>query len=247
MKIFSKILVCALLVCLMASAFAADGDKKKATTTTSSTARPATAVRADWNRDGWIDYRDPWVVRDDWRWTNDWNRDGIIDWRDDWAWRGGRVDGWDDWAWRDGFRGDWVRGDWNRDGVVDWRDGWRALDGTWATGAWDPYWNGAGWRPEGVVVRDAPVAETWGWDDWAWRDGWRGDWNRDGIVDWRDGWRGDAWRGDWGWNDWAVRDGWRGDWAWEGARAAPGGVRVREVPAGSATTTTTTKKAAGSR
>ena len=226
LKIFSKILVSALLVCLLASAFAADADKKKATTTTTSTtARPATAVRADWNRDGVLDWQDEWVVRPGWRGAYDWNGDGIIDWRDDWHTAGARP-----------WTGDWLRADWNRDGALDWRDGWSALDGTWATGAWDPLWNGAGWRPEGVVVGGAPVVGTWGWNDW----------NRDGIVDWRDGWRGDAWRGDLGWNGWRG-DGWRGDWGWEGARVAPaGGLRVREVPAGTATTTTV-KKAAGSR
>jgi hypothetical protein len=193
--------------------------------------RPETvAVRADWNRDGVIDWQDEWVVRPGWRGAYDWNGDGIIDWRDDWHVAGARP-----------WTGDWVRADWNRDGVLDWQDGWRRLDNSWAAGSWDPLWRGEGWRPETVSVREIPSGTypdtEWRtvegpWDTWGWGGSWVGDWNGDGIVDWRD---------DWAWRDhfYGEPAGWRNGWV-EDFRAAPGGVRVREVPAGSTRTVTTT-------
>jgi len=230
---------------------------------------------------------DEWaVVGDGWRGAKDWNRDGIIDWKDDWAVEGARP-----------WSGDWARADWNRDGVIDSKDGWRRLGGAIPVDSWDNSWRtepvtvrgvGAAWN-DGLRVNDGP------WDSYGWGGAWAGDWNRDGVVDWQDdwawrdglrgdwaaapvvvsepwrgdAWRGDAWRGDaWRGDSWGAAprvisepwrgDAWRGD-AWRGDSwgAAPvvvsepwrnESVRVREVPAGSKTTATvnpgTTKKPA---
>eukprot|EP00345_Euplotes_harpa_P018003 CAMPEP_0168339872 /NCGR_PEP_ID=MMETSP0213-20121227/13726_1 /TAXON_ID=151035 /ORGANISM="Euplotes harpa, Strain FSP1.4" /LENGTH=246 /DNA_ID=CAMNT_0008345999 /DNA_START=35 /DNA_END=775 /DNA_ORIENTATION=+ len=181
-----------------------------------------TAVKADWNRDGVVDWRDPWVVTGNNRlpawggaWAADWNRDGIIDWRDGWAAPVTTVAA--------------------------------APVRTVATApvATVPVTTVA--API-TTVGAAPFA--WN-DDWVVRDGWRGayDWNRDGIIDWRDdlavsglsGFRGDWVRADWnrdGVIDW--KDGWRrlgGDWnvltrdpSWRGNGWHPETISVKEVP-----------------
>lgn len=157
--------------------------------------------KADWNNDGIIDWRDPWVteatvvrpqvyhddwvVRDGWRGVGDWNGDGIVDWRDDWYVGGAQP-----------WNGDWVRADWNRDGVIDWQDGWRRTN-DFAVDAWDPTWRGNGWRGETVSVREVP-AGTYNDTEWrgvegpwtthGWGGAWLGDWNGDGVVDWKDDW-----------------------------------------------------------
>lgn len=156
--------------------------------------------KADWNGDGIIDWRDPWVttaaarplawhddwvVRDGWRGNVDWNGDGIVDWRDDWFVGGARP-----------WTGDWVRGDWNRDGVIDFQDGWRRAD-DWVVDSWDPTWRGNGWRGETVSVREVPAGtyadSEWRtvegpWNTYGWGGAWLGDWNGDGVVDWKDDW-----------------------------------------------------------
>ena len=197
MKTSSKILALVMFVSFIGAAYAAvgydlDGD---GIVDAVSTGR----WKADWNGDGIIDWRDPWVtsagarpiawqddwsVRGDWRGARDWNGDGIVDWRDDWHVAGERP-----------WNGDWVRADWNRDGVIDFQDGWRRAD-DFVVGSWDPTWRGEGWRGETVSVREVPSGvygdTQWAtvegpWDSYGWGANTRlGDWNGDGIVDWKD-------------------------------------------------------------
>ncbi|CAI2381051.1 unnamed protein product [Moneuplotes crassus] len=150
----------------------------------------------------WGGWGSQWGVADDWRLTHDWNRDGIIDWRDDYYLHGERPWAGDwlraDWNrdgaldWRDGWRrwdntwgvgaveGVLPAGAWRADGAVvreipatGFVDDWRHIDGPWGVNEWGrglPGWDNwnAGWNGwngwNGAAV-----------DDWAWRDGWRGD------------------------------------------------------------------------
>lgn len=242
---YSKILAFVLLVSYIgycsAAAYDLDGD---GIADAWSTGR----WKADWNGDGIIDHRDPWVtggarpvawhddwvVRDGWNGAWDRNGDGIIDWRDDW-WTGSAQP----------WEGSWVRADWNRDGVIDWQDGWRRAGNDWVVDGWDSNWVGNGWHPETVSVREVPAGgyrdTEWRsvegpWDTWGWGGARLGDWNGDGWIDSRD--------------DWAWRDGFRGDWNRDGVidwkdRVGRGsqGVRVREVPAGTGAKTTKTSGA----
>ena len=148
-------------------------------------------ARADWNRDGIIDWQDGWRRLDD-TWTvgavngvlpaGAWKAEGsvvrevpatgIYD-----EWRG--IDGpWTTPGWGAGWEG---YNGWN-----GWNDGWATGVNGWNNGwnGWNNGWNGVAPRTE-VVVDDWALrgaAPAWrgdvAYNDWAWRDGLVGDWDR---------------------------------------------------------------------
>eukprot|EP00345_Euplotes_harpa_P018077 CAMPEP_0168340042 /NCGR_PEP_ID=MMETSP0213-20121227/13830_1 /TAXON_ID=151035 /ORGANISM="Euplotes harpa, Strain FSP1.4" /LENGTH=195 /DNA_ID=CAMNT_0008346207 /DNA_START=46 /DNA_END=633 /DNA_ORIENTATION=+ len=184
----------------------------------SSTQAAPTSYRADWNRDGVIDWQDGW--------RTDWNGDGFLGWGE--GFPGGYSYGWSEeypvgYGWGEGYPVGYGQGwnagawpvDWNRDGIVDWRDNWvgtqpiSAPVTTYATAA--PVVRNAApavsYAAPAINYAAAPRVATTQYATAAPARATvaaprvagaypaaqgtlvRGDWNRDGVIDGRDGWR----------------------------------------------------------